>query len=286
MTDKNFDNISQLRQYFLENNFHPKKQFGQNFLVDKNYIKIMLDVSKITEDDILLEIGPGGGILTRALIATGRPVVSVEIDDKLVVMANDLIGLHNNWTLLHTDVMSKKSEIHPIVLEKLKQYDGLKVKCIANLPYAIITPFLITLLSSVENLESFTVLIQEEIADKICSTANEKTYGILSVILGVWGRSSIIKKVPHQAFWPQPNVTSAIVFINKNDSKSEFSFVNFSKFVKEMFLHRRKKVTQQMKLYFNQPEKILTELNISLDARPENISPELWKTIFLKIPNP
>lgn len=284
MVDKNFDNISQLREYFLEKNFHPKKQFGQNFLVDKNYIKIMLDVSAITDKDIILEIGPGGGILTRALIATSRPVISVEIDDKLVIMANDLMGSHKNWTLLHTDVMSKKSEIHPIVLDKLKEFDGAKVKCIANLPYAIITPFLITLLSSVDDLDCFTVLIQEEIADKICSSANQKTYGILSVILGVWGESSIIKKVPHQAFWPQPNVTSAIVHIKKKSDNNNFSFIKFSKFIKEMFLHRRKKVTQQMKLYFNNPEEILNEFNISIDARPENISPELWKNIFLKIP--
>jgi 16S rRNA (adenine1518-N6/adenine1519-N6)-dimethyltransferase len=284
MIDKNFDNISQLREYFLEKNFHPKKQFGQNFLVDKNYIKIMLDASAVTNNDLLLEIGPGGGILTRALIATNQPVISVEIDDKLVTMASDLIGTHPNWTLLHTDVMSKKSEIHPLVLNKLNEFKGSKIKCIANLPYAIITPFLITLLSSVEDLDCFTVLIQEEIAEKICSSADQKTYGILSVIMGVWGESAIIKKVPHQAFWPQPNVTSAIVHIKKKDGHKNFSFLKFSKFVKEMFLHRRKKVTQQMKLYFKNPEEILSELEINLEARPENISPKLWQEIFLKIP--
>lgn len=282
MTAKNFDSIIQLREYFSENNFHPKKQFGQNFLVDKNYIKIMIDTANPQPEDLLLEIGPGGGILTRALIATNIPVISVEIDDKLVAMAADLIGSHPNWTLLHTDVMFKKSEIHPLVLNKIKELNTISVKCVANLPYAIITPFLITLLSSIKNLESFTVLIQEEIADKICSTEGSKTYGILSVIMNVWGKSSIIKKVPHQAFWPQPNVTSAIVYTKKRPENSHLNYFAFSQFIKEMFLHRRKKVTQQMKKYFVNPDEVLAENYISLDARPENISPEIWKNIFLK----
>lgn len=281
MNSKNFDSIIQLREYFTEHDFHPKKQFGQNFLVDKNYIKIMLDAANPKPNDLLLEIGPGGGILTRALIATKLPVISVEIDDKLVAMASELIGAHDNWVLLHTDVMSKKSEIHPIVLQKIEELNSDSVKCVANLPYAIITPFLITLLSSLKKLESFTILIQDEIAEKICSPAGSKSYGILSVIMSVWGDSTIIKKVPHQAFWPQPNVTSAIVHTQKKPDVIDLNFLDFSKFIKEMFLHRRKKVTQQMKLYFDQPEEILIKNGISLDARPENISPQTWKNIFL-----
>ena len=285
MNEKNFDSIAQLREYFTEKGFHPKKQFGQNFLVDKNYIKIMVDAADPKPHDLLLEIGPGGGLLTRALIATTYPVISVEIDNKLVEMATELIGSPSNWTLLHTDVMSKKSEIHPIVLNKITEINMTSVKCVANLPYAIITPFLITLLSSVKNLESFTVLIQEEIAEKICSKEDSKTYGILSVIMSVWGDCKTIKKVPFQAFWPQPNVTSAIIHVKKNQENASLNYSEFSLFIKEMFLHRRKKVTQQMKLYFANPEEILTEFNVSIDARPENISPEIWKNIFLKIPN-
>lgn len=285
MNHKNFDSIIQLREYFNEKGFHPKKQFGQNFLVDKNYIKIMLDAANPQPHDLLLEIGPGGGILTRALIATSLPVISVEIDDKLVAMATEMIGTPENWTLIHTDVMSKKSEIHPLVLNKIKEINSHSVKCVANLPYAIITPFLITLLSSVRQLESFTVLIQEEIADKICSPTGSKSYGILSVIMNVWGDCTILKKVPHQAFWPQPNVTSAIVHIKKNEKNSELNYFEFSQFIKNLFLHRRKKVTQQMKNYFPNPEEILTEFKVSLDARPENISPEIWKNIFQKTQN-
>ena len=196
------------------------------------------------------KLAPGGGILTRALIASKLPVISVEIDDKLVAMATDLIGSPSNWTLLHSDVMSKKSEINPVVLNKINELNSKSVKCVANLPYAIITPFLINLLASLKQLESFTVLIQDEIAEKICSSEGNKSYGILSVIMSVWGKSIILKKVPPQAFWPQPKVTSAIVHITKNKNNSDLNYSNFSNFIKKMFLHRRKKVTQQNERIF------------------------------------
>lgn len=284
MTTPNFDQISQLKAYFQSKNFFPKKQFGQNFLVDKNYIKIMVDAADVKPNDLILEVGPGGGILTRALIQTSEKVLSVEIDDGLVAMANELIGTHPNFILLHTDIMGKKSQINTLVIDKIKEINPNQIKCVANLPYSIITPFLITMISSFQNLTSFTILIQEEIADKICAKINSNEYGILSVVMQVWGESKILKTVPHQAFWPQPKVTSSIVHSKSKSDQVDFDFKNFALFIKKMFQQRRKKVTHPLKELISKPEEFLIQMGISPDFRPENINPMEWQKIFLNLP--
>ncbi|PCJ56148.1 MAG: ribosomal RNA small subunit methyltransferase A [Planctomycetota bacterium] len=276
----NFDHISVLRDYFNSKNFHPKKHFGQNFLVDKNYIPLMIKAANLKSTDVVLEVGPGGGILTRALIKTGCQTVSVEIDNGLVDMADDLIGQHDNWQLVHSDVMEKKSQLNKTVLEALNLKEDENLVCIANLPYAIITPFLITLIQTIPQLTNITVLIQAEIGEKICSKPNTKIYGILSVIINTWGKPTIIKKVSPQAFWPQPKVTSSIVSITKSQKSLDIDYTAFGNFVKEMFIHRRKKITQNLKTFCPDPITFLESLDLHVDSRPENISPEKWLEIF------
>lgn len=281
--NSNFDQISVLREYFNSQNFHPKKHFGQNFLVDKNYIPLMIKAANLKADDVILEVGPGGGILTRALIATNCQTVSVEIDNGLVAMADDLIGEHKNWQLVHSDVMEKKSRLNKTVLEALNLNEDQNLVCIANLPYAIITPFLITLIQTIPQLSNITVLIQAEIGDKICSQPNTKIYGILSVIINTWGKPTVIKKVPPQAFWPQPKVTSSIVSIAKSEQPVDIDYVAFGNFVKDMFIHRRKKIIQNLKTHTDEPQQLLESLELSIESRPENISPEKWLAIFQKL---
>lgn len=283
MSTSNYDQISQLKNLFLENNFHPKKLFGQNFLVDKNYIKNMLEATCPINGDLLLEVGPGGGILTRALIQTQLPVLSIEIDDMIVQMAKELFGDHANFQLLHADIMSKKNQINPIVVEKINAIQPKTIKCVANLPYAIITPFLITMLSTFPQLESFTILIQKEIADKICANISSNDYGILSVVMQLWGNNKILKIVPPQSFWPQPKINSAIIHSQKKENLTDFNFHEFSFFIKNMFQQRRKKVTHPLKNYIENPDFLLSKIGISSDYRPENLSPEQWQSLFIEI---
>lgn len=278
----NFDHIRELKQYFETKGFHPKKHFGQNFLTDKNFIDLIVKTAEITSSDILFEVGPGGGILTRALIATNANVISIEIDNQLVSMANDLIGQHSNWELIHGDVMHKKSQLNPVIFDAFAKHPESSIKCIANLPYSITTPFIINSITSLSQLSQITVLIQLEIAEKFISNVCSKEYGILSVVSQVWGKVELSRKVPHQAFWPQPKVESAIINVKKNPDIPFESLKPFAEFVKQSFLHRRKKLTQSLKSNYI-AESILEayeKIGLKETVRPEEISPSQWFALF------
>lgn len=209
-----------------------KKKFGQNFISDKNLLNAIVKDAGITKQSNVLEIGAGAGSLTSALDENAKKVVSFEIDRDL---QEHLLSLNlKNTTFMFDDFMNADlSEV-----ERL--FDG-KYKVVANLPYYITTPIIFRFLENAKSLESLTIMVQKEVAERVCSKVGGKDYGILTVMTNFYGTPKITRIVNRQMFYPQPNVDSAILHIEISGNKYEnIDKSKFLSFVKSCFSMRRK----------------------------------------------
>ena len=245
--------------------FDFKKKFGQNFLTDKNLLAQIVEKSGVMCDDVVVEIGAGKGALTEVLSKNAKKVYSFEIDRELF----DFLGEKFNGTnveMIFEDVMKvSDEEINNIV--------GGKFKLVANLPYYVTSPILTRFLQN-KNMESCTVMVQEEVADRIVAGPKTKDYGVLTVICQMFGDAKKVLRVNRKMFYPVPNVDSVVVRIDKTDNKTE-NFEEFIAFVKKAFSMRRKKLSTNLessKLKKAEIEKVLVENGFSDMARAEELS--------------
>jgi len=299
MIEFNPNQISSIKNILDQFQFKPSKKKGQNFLIDPNYLPFLTKDLKITdndneighENDLILEIGPGCGILTQYLLNQHFTVCSVEIDRTLFEITRELLSNRENFYLLNEDILANKNKLSENVIKKINSIDHNNLYCCSNLPYSITTPFLISLICKFKNLKAISVLVQEEIAQKICSANRLKTYGILSVIMQTWGNAKIIKKVPSHVFWPKPNVNSCIVQVNKkSDQLLEENFSEFCQFVKGYFNQRRKILINQICKNKNNVsgndnyiQESFEQIEIDKKSRPEELTPENWAILFKKL---
>ncbi|MGL4790786.1 MAG: 16S rRNA (adenine(1518)-N(6)/adenine(1519)-N(6))-dimethyltransferase RsmA [Anaerotignaceae bacterium] len=197
-----------------QNNFYFKKNFGQNFLVDSNILDNIIDAAKITKDDFVLEIGPGIGSLTQYLAENARKVVAVEIDPKLIPILKGTVGEYDNLEIINADIL--KLDINKLIDEK---NDGKPIKVVANLPYYITTPIIMELLEKNVNVESITVMVQREVAERMQASEGTKDYGTLSIAVQYYSDANIDFIVPPNCFMPKPNVDSAVITLTILDQK-------------------------------------------------------------------
>ena len=218
------------------NDFEFKKKFGQNFLSDKNLLTQIVEKSGVMSDDVVVEIGAGKGALTEVLSKNAKKVYSFEIDDELQDFLKEKFK-NSNVEFVFEDVMKVDDEtINKIV--------GEKFRLVANLPYYVTSPILTRFLQN-PNMISATVMVQEEVADRIVAKPKTKDYGVLTVICQMFGEAKKVIRVNRKMFYPVPNVDSAVVHIEKNaDEISNFS--NFIAFVKKSFSMRRKKLSTNL----------------------------------------
>lgn len=183
-----------------------QKKFGQNFLIDPRVLDKIIHASHITKEDCVLEIGPGIGSVTQALIENAGKVISVEIDSQLIPILEDQFGQNEHFKLIHKDVLK-------LDLEKLleEEASGKKIKVVANLPYYITTPIIMTLLENKLPIESITVMVQKEVADRLASGPGSKQYGAITVSMNYYCTTSLVANVPQNCFMPRPNVDSAVI---------------------------------------------------------------------------
>ncbi len=248
-------------------NFEFKKKFGQNFLSDESLLDEIVEKAGVTEDDIVLEIGAGKGALTNALIKKAKKVVSFEIDLELKeYLLNKFQG--KNVQFVFEDVMKFSDE-------KINEFLGEKFKLVANLPYYVTSPIITRFLQN-DNLESLTVMVQEEVADRIISKEKSKDYGVLTIICKLFGEPQKLLRVTRDKFYPIPNVDSAIVRIDKKDSnldkKEVLGVINLAK---QAFAMRRKKLSSNLtglKFSKEEIEKKLAEKGFSSSIRAEELS--------------
>ena len=190
--------------------FRFQKKFGQNFLVDANILEKIVDAAKITKDDLVLEIGPGIGNLTQYLCESARKVIAVEIDPHLIPILADTLSAYDNVDVRQQDIL--KTDIAGLVE---KENGGKPIKIVANLPYYITTPVLMSILENRVPLLSATVMVQKEAADRMQAGPGGKDYGALSLAIRYYTRPEIICEVPPSCFLPRPKVSSTVIRLNR-----------------------------------------------------------------------
>ena len=211
--------------------FHFAKKFGQNFLIDTHVLDKIVRAAEITPEDYVLEIGPGIGTLTQYLCESAKHVFAVEIDDNLIPILQDTLSPYDNVTVIHNDVL--KLDINKLVEEKC---EGKRIKVVANLPYYITTPIIMGLFESHVPIDSITIMVQKEVADRMQVGPGTKEYGALSLAVQYYAKPEIVAIVPPNCFMPRPNVGSAVIRLTRhkevpvqvNDEKLMFKIIRAS----------------------------------------------------------
>lgn len=254
-----------------------QKRFGQNFLIDTHVLEKIIRASEITKDDFVLEIGPGIGTMTQYLADSARAVTAVEIDDALIPILQDTLKDWDNVNIIHGDIL--KTDIQKIADEKNQ---GKAIKVVANLPYYITTPIIMGLFESHVPVESITVMVQKEVADRMQTGPGSKDYGALSLAVQYYAEPEIVANVPPNCFMPRPKVGSAVIRLKRHkeppvqvqDEKLMFRLIRAS------FNQRRKTLVNGLKnspeLQFSkeQIEQALNTCGLSLNIRGEALTLE------------
>ena len=212
-------------------NFNFQKKFGQNFLIDTHVLEKIIEESGITKDDFVLEIGPGIGTMTQYLCENEREVAAVEIDKNLIPILADTLSAYDNVEVINDDIL--KVDINKLAEEK---NGGKPIKVVANLPYYITTPIIMGLFESHVPIDSITIMVQKEVADRMQVGPGTKDYGALSLAVQYYAKPEIVAIVPPNCFMPRPNVGSAVIRLTRhkevpvqvNDEKLMFKIIRAS----------------------------------------------------------
>ena len=189
-----------------------QKRFGQNFLIEGNVVEKIVREAGITKDDFVLEIGPGIGTMTQILCENAREVAAVEIDKNLIPILAETLAPYDNVTVINEDIL--KVDVRKLAEEK---NDGRPIKVVANLPYYITTPIIMGLFESHVPLESITIMVQKEVAQRMQVGPGTKDYGALSLAVQFYAYAQIVLKVPASCFMPRPNVDSAVIKLVRHE---------------------------------------------------------------------
>ncbi len=260
-----------LKKYGL----YANKKFGQNFLISSNVIERILAVAGVSENDCVIEIGPGLGGMTQFLAERSGKVVSIEIDKKLHELIKNEMSKYDNFVLLEGDIL--KTDVLSVINEHSL---GLTSKVCANLPYYITTPVILYLLENELPLDSITIMIQKEVADRITASPGTKDYGALTLAIEYYATANLAFLVPPSSFIPKPDVTSAVLNlkIRKEPPVSVKDKKKMFRIIKAAFGQRRKTlanaIINQCSFNITRDElvQIFESLNLSPDIRGEKLS--------------
>jgi 16S rRNA (adenine1518-N6/adenine1519-N6)-dimethyltransferase len=268
---------------FREVGIHPDTRHGQNFLIDLNLLRVLVDAACLDANDVVLEVGTGTGSLTALLAPSVAEVVTVEVDARLHQLASEELIDFENVTLLRQDALYNKNAMHPAVLEivreKLARGPDRRFKLVANLPYNVATPILSNLLACDTAPASMTATIQKELADRILARPSTKDYGALSIWIQSQCAVELVRLLPPTVFWPRPKVNSAIIHVTlqpeRRSAIPDRKF--FHEFTRSMFFHRRKFLRSELvsahkgRLDKADADQIIAELGLAATARAEEL---------------
>ena len=256
-------------------NFNFQKRFGQNFLIDTHVLEKIIREAHITKDDVVLEIGPGIGTMTQYLCESASKVFAVEIDNTLIPILNDTLSEYDNVTIINEDIL--KVNINKLVEEEC---GNRPIKVVANLPYYITTPIIMSLFENDVNIDNITVMIQKEVAERIVSKPGTKDYGALTLAVNFYSTPEIVANVPPNCFMPRPNVSSAVIRMTKDVepkvkvAEKELLF----KLIKASFLQRRKTLVngignfKELNITKDRVAEALKEMGLDENIRGERLS--------------
>lgn len=255
--------------------FHFAKKFGQNFLIDTHVLDKIVRAAEITPEDYVLEIGPGIGTLTQYLCESAKHVFAVEIDDNLIPILQDTLSPYDNVTVIHNDVL--KLDINKLVEEKC---EGKRIKVVANLPYYITTPILMGLFESHVPMESVTVMVQKEVAQRMQALPGGKDYGALSLAVQFYAEPYIVANVPPNCFMPRPKVGSAVIQLVRyeeppvqvDNEKLMFRLIRASFNQRRKTLVNGLKNSQELDFSKEEIEKAMAETGIPVNVRGEALT--------------
>ena len=263
-------------------NFAFQKRFGQNFLIDTHVLEKIIAASQISKEDFVLEIGPGIGTMTQYLAEYAREVAAVEIDNTLIPILKDTLKDWDNVTVINDDIL--KVDIRKLALER---NGGKPIKVVANLPYYITTPIIMGLFESHVPVESITVMVQKEVADRMQTGPGSKDYGALSLAVQYYADPEIVANVPPNCFMPRPKVGSAVIRLRRHkespvqvkDEKLMFRLIRAS------FNQRRKtmanglKNSQELNYTKEQIERAIESCSLPLNIRGEALTLEQFAAL-------
>ncbi len=235
--------------------FHFQKKYGQNFLIDAHVLEKIISAAGITEDDFVLEIGPGIGTLTQCLCRHAGAVAAVEIDQNLIPILKDTLSEYQNVTVIHGDILK-------LDVKNLARESGAgKMKVIANLPYYITTPVIMGLLESNAGIERMVVMVQKEVADRMQAQPGTKDYGALSLAVQYYAKPNIVAFVPPNCFMPRPKVGSAVICLDCGQKRAVTVLNEAILFaiIRASFNQRRKTLVNGL---YNAPNLSLTKSQI------------------------
>ena len=272
------DNILQETKFIMKKyNIKANKNLGQNFLVSSDAINQIVNSGEIEKDDLIIEIGPGLGTLTKELLERAKKVICVELDNKMVEILNERFSLYDNLEILNQDIL--KTDLKEIIKKEKTQNNIKDVKIIANLPYYITTPIIMKLLEEKLDLKSITVMIQKEVAERLIATPGEKNTGAITYTVYYYAEAKKITEVPNTSFIPEPEVTSEVIRldIRKNPPVETKNTEMMFKIIKNAFMQRRKTLLNSLtntKILKNKEEgtKILKRLNLNENIRAEELT--------------
>ncbi len=220
-----------------------QKKFGQNFLIDSNILESIVSAADITKDDFVLEIGPGIGTMTQYLCEAARQVVAVEIDKMLIPILKDTLSEYDNVEVINQDVL--KLDIKALAQEK---NNGKPIKVVANLPYYITTPIIMGLFESKVPIESITIMVQKEVADRMQTGPGSKDYGALSLAVQYYADAKVQLNVSASCFMPRPNVDSAVIKLTTHEKPVvDVDETLMFKVIRASFNQRRKTLVNGLK---------------------------------------
>lgn len=231
--------LTDIKRILEEHGLRPKKSLGQNFLIDHNLLRRLVDSSGVSPGDLVLEIGPGTGTLTEELLERGCTVIGCELDDHLAEILRARLADQNNFTLIHADCLESKREFSRAVIEAIA---GRPFRLVANLPYAAGTPAIMTLLIAHPECISMSVTIQREVADRITAKPGTRAYGAISVIAQSLARITKVANLPPRCFWPAPDVTSSMIHLERLAEPLTDDVPALVAFCERVFAKRRKQL--------------------------------------------
>ena len=262
------------------------KSLGQNFLIDDEVVNNIVDSANVTKNDFVIEIGPGLGTLTSKLVERAGKVVAIELDDRMIKILNDRFSIYSNFELLHDDVL--KVDLHELISVNKEKWSHVKI--VANLPYYITTPIIMKLLEEKLDIDSITVMIQKEVADRITATPGEKYSGAITYSVYYYANPQQICFVSKECFIPSPEVDSEVITLNiRNTPLVEVKNEEiFFKVIKASFMQRRKTLLNGLLngvIVKNKEEgkQLLQKLNLPENIRGESLSIEQFAEIANKL---